>query len=97
VEGGVATLTGQVSGPAGSSFSVAINWGDVPAVQLIQLPVGAAGFSVNHQYLNYHQPGAGMVPAFINLVMTANDGVSDTTFINAIFQDILGRPVDSGA
>jgi hypothetical protein len=97
VEGGVATLTGQVSGPAGSSFILAINWGDLPAVQLIQVPVGSTSFSATHQYLNYHQLGAVMVPAFINLVMTANDGVSDATFISAIFQDVLGRPVDASS
>ena len=92
-ENGMAALSGGIADSEQNGFTVAVNWGDLPAVQLVQVPAGSSVFSVSHQYLDAHQPGAPFTPFAINLTVTDTDGVNNPDFLSALFQDLLGRPI----
>ncbi|HEX4645887.1 MAG TPA: DUF4214 domain-containing protein, partial [Verrucomicrobiae bacterium] len=94
LEDGVATLTGNIGVSDNNSLTLAINWGDGPVVQLLSLPGGATNFSTTHQYLDNHQNGVPSTPFIVTLTLTDNSGANNTNFLSAIFQDLLGRPVD---
>jgi hypothetical protein len=94
LENGVATLTGNISVSDNNSLTLAVNWGDGAAVQLLSLTGGAANFSTTHQYPDNHQNGVPSTPFTVNVTLTDNNGVNNANFLSAIFQDLLGRPVD---
>ena len=87
------TLTGSIADAEQNGFTLAVNWGDLPAVQLVQLPAGSTVFSVRHQYLDNHQPGTSFTPFWINLTVTDTSGANNLDFLSAIFQDLLRRPM----
>lgn len=88
-----ATLTGSIVDSEQNGFTLAINWGDLPAVQLVQIPAGANSFSVIHQYADSPQAGTSFTPYTINVTVTDTDGVNNTDFLSALFQDLLGRAI----
>ena len=94
LENGVATLTGNINVSDNNSLTLAVNWGDGAGVQLASLPGGATNFSTTHQYLDNHQNGVPSAPFTVNVTLTDNNGVNNPNFLSAIFQDLLGRPVD---
>jgi hypothetical protein len=88
-----ATLTGSIGDSEQNGFRLAINWGDLPAVQLVQIPAGSNSFSVIHQYADNPQAGTSFTPYTINVTVTDTDGVNNTDFLSALFQDLLGRAI----
>src|SRR5260370_27669336 len=95
LETSTATLTGNINVSDNKSLTLAVNWGDGAVVQLLSLPGGATNFSTTHQYLDNHQNGVPSTPFTVNVTLTDNNGVNNANFLSAIFQDLLGRPVDS--
>lgn len=94
-QNGLATLTGGILDAEQNGFTLAVNWGDLAAVQLVQIPAGIASFSVPHQYLNDNPSAPPIKPFLINATVTDTDGVNNLDFLSALFQDLLGRPINS--
>ena len=51
-KGGIATLSGDVVNVDGAAFTLAVDWGENQAADLIGFPAGASSFSITHQYVD---------------------------------------------
>lgn len=97
LENGVATLSGGILDANQTTFTVAINWGDAAAPELIDLPLGTTNFLATHQYGDNHLPGAAFSVFGVNVTVTDGAGANNFSFLSAVYENLLGRQIDPSA
>ncbi|MCL4876277.1 MAG: DUF11 domain-containing protein [Anaerolineae bacterium] len=72
-EGGVATLTGDITDPGtADTFTLTINWGDGGPDEIVNLPAGSTTFNVTHTYIDDH-PTTGTISDNFNISVSIED------------------------
>jgi len=87
------TLLGAMTNLSSGTLTLAVDWGDGTAVQLLSTDSSGTNFSLSHPYTTL-PPGQTENVFNISLTLTAGDGINNTGFLNASFQDLLRRPID---